>query len=43
VNSFPTLYLLDAKGVIRARDLRGEAVGAKVDELLAELKARGSG
>ena len=43
VNSFPTLYLLDAKGVIRARDLRGEAVGVKVDELLAELKARGSG
>ncbi|MAF67172.1 MAG: hypothetical protein CMJ84_16135 [Planctomycetes bacterium] len=43
VRAYPTVFVLDADGVVRARDLRGAALGAKVDELLAELKARGNG
>ena len=38
VSSWPTSYLIDAEGVIRARDLRGEATKEKVLEVLAELK-----
>jgi len=38
VNSWPTSYLIDAEGVIRARDLRGEATKDKVMEVLAEPK-----
>src|SRR5712672_1354966 len=37
VGSFPTIYVLDQKGVIRFKNVRGEAMGAAVDELLAEL------
>jgi hypothetical protein len=37
VQGWPTLYLLDAKGVIRARDLRDEAaLAAAIERLLAE-------
>lgn len=43
MRAYPTVFVLDADGVVRARDLRGAALGAKVDELLAELKARGNG
>ena len=39
VQSFPTVYVIDAEGVIRARNVRGEALDAKVAELLAELEA----
>jgi alkyl hydroperoxide reductase subunit AhpC len=42
VNAFPTVYILDADGVIRAKNVRGEGLGKKVDELLVELKARGT-
>ena len=38
VQAFPTVYVLDAKGVIRAKGARGEALDAKVAELLAELE-----
>lgn len=39
VSYFPTVYVLDAKGVIRGKDLRGEALDAMVAKLLAEMKA----
>lgn len=39
VSYFPTVYVLDAKGVIRAKGTRGPALDAIVAELLAELKA----
>jgi len=38
VGAFPTIYVLDAKGVIRFRNVRGEAMDKAVDELLAELE-----
>ena len=34
VESIPATFILDAKGVIVARDLRGDALKAKVTELL---------
>ena len=40
VHSFPTIYVLDAKGVIRFTRLRGEALEKAVDDLLAELEAQ---
>lgn len=39
VTGWPTLYILDAKGVIRAKNLRGEPMEAKIDELVAEAEA----
>ena len=39
VRGWPTIYVLDAAGVIRFKNVRGEALDAAVDELLAELKA----
>ena len=33
----PTVYLLDAKGLIRAKDLLGEDLDAAVDALVEEL------
>ena len=39
VHGWPTLYFLDHKGVIRARDVRDEAEMEKlIDDLLAEAK-----
>jgi hypothetical protein len=38
VHGWPTIYVLDGNGVIRARDVRGEAMDRTVDKLLAELK-----
>lgn len=40
VRGYPTMYVLDADGRIAATSLRGKALGAKVDALLAELKTR---
>jgi len=37
VRGWPTIYILDAKGVIRAKELRDAAMEEKVMELLAEL------
>jgi len=36
VSSWPTLYVLDSSGTIRFQDLRGDALDAAVDQLLAE-------
>src|SRR5262245_15767708 len=41
VHGWPTIYFLDAKGVIRAKDLRDEQMEQKVVELLAELRGGG--
>jgi len=38
VRAFPTVYVLDAKGVIRFKDLRDEDLEAAVEKLLAEAK-----
>jgi len=35
VSSFPTIYVLDAQGIIRAKDIRGEATAAAVAKILA--------
>lgn len=37
VRGWPTIYVIDAKGVIRARNLRGNDLESKVNELLAEM------
>jgi peroxiredoxin len=36
VDGFPTIYVLDAKGIIRYKDKRGEELEEAVDKLLAE-------
>lgn len=38
VHGWPTIYVLDAKGVIRYRDVREHALDEAVDALLAELQ-----
>lgn len=38
VSGWPTIYVLDAKGVIRYRDVRDEAMDQAVDALLKELE-----
>ena len=38
ISGWPTIYVLDAKGVIRYRDVRGEEMDQAVDALLAEMK-----
>ncbi len=38
VNGWPTIYIIDAKGVIRYRDLRDEEMEEAVMKLLAEAK-----
>ena len=37
VKGWPTIYVLDHKGVIRYRDVRGKQLDAAVDALLKEL------
>jgi len=37
VRGWPTIYVIDAKGVIRARNLRGEELEHKAEELMREL------
>jgi peroxiredoxin len=39
VHSWPTIYVVDQNGVIRARDLRDDALEKKVEELLAAAKS----
>jgi len=41
VHQFPTIYVLDANGVIRYRDVREEAMSNAVEELLKELGSAG--
>ena len=43
VNSFPTIYVLDHKGVIRFKGIRGEEMDKAVDKLLGELESKGAG
>lgn len=38
VKGWPTIYVLDHKGVIRFKGVRGEEMDKAVDQLLAELK-----
>lgn len=38
VTGYPTIYILDQKGVIRFKDLRGEAMEKAVEQLLAEME-----
>ena len=40
VRGWPTIYVLDADGVIRYRDVRGEDMDRAVDELLKELESK---
>lgn len=40
VRSWPTIFVLDAKGVIRFKNVRGEEMDKAVDALLAEMKAK---
>jgi AhpC/TSA family len=37
VHSWPTIYVLDAKGVIRYKGVRGEAMDKAADALLMEV------
>lgn len=39
VHGWPTIYILDHKGVIRYRDLRDEPMEEAVRKLLAEMEA----
>ena len=39
VEAFPTIYVLDAKGVIRFKDVRDEEMDKAVDSLFAEMEA----
>jgi len=38
VTAWPTIYVLDHKGVIRFKNVRGEEMDKAVDQLLAELE-----
>ena len=40
VKGWPTIYVLDHKGTIRFKGVRGEAMDAAVDTLLAEMGAK---
>lgn len=42
VTGWPTIYVLDHKGVIRFKNTRGEAMDKAVDQLLAEMKEQGA-
>src|SRR5436190_1806067 len=39
VTSWPTIYVIDAKGVIRYKNVRGEAMDRAVETLLKEMGA----
>ncbi len=38
VTGWPTIYIIDHKGVIRDKNKRGEAMDAAVDKLLEEME-----
>ena len=40
VHGWPTIYVLDGSGVIRYRNVRGDAMDRAVDELLAEMEGK---
>ncbi len=37
VSGWPTIYVIDAKGIIRFKNVRGEAMDNAVDKLLGEM------
>ncbi len=39
VSGWPTIYILDAKGVIRYKNARGKAMDEAVDALMKEIEA----
>ena len=39
VRGWPTIYIVDHKGVIRFKNKRGEAMDEAVDQLLAEMQS----
>lgn len=39
VTSWPSIWVIDAKGVIRYRNVRGEAMDKAVDKLLEEMQS----
>ena len=39
VSGWPTIYVLDSEGVIRFKDVRGEAMDKAVNQLLKEMQA----
>ena len=41
VSAWPTIFVLDAKGVIRYKGVRGDAMDKAVDTLLAEIENGG--
>jgi thiol-disulfide isomerase/thioredoxin len=41
VKGFPTIFVLDAKGVIRHKDLRGKELEDAVNDLLKEMEKKG--
>ncbi len=42
VSGYPTIYVLDGNGVIRAKGARGERLGVVVKELIAEMEGTGN-
>ena len=40
VNTWPTIYVLDHEGVIRFKNVRGEAMDQAVEKLLAAMEPR---
>ncbi|SRR5260221_10590569 len=38
VTSWPSIWVIDAKGIIRYRNVRGEKMDEAVDKLLAEME-----
>ena len=40
VRGWPTIYVIDEKGVIRYKNVRGEAMDKAVDALMAEMKKK---
>src|SRR5436305_9717368 len=39
VHGWPTIYVLDAKGVIRYKNVRGDALEAAIQKLLKEMES----
>jgi hypothetical protein len=42
VRGYPTVYVIDAEGMIRAKDAQGDVLDQLVEKLVAELEAAGS-
>jgi hypothetical protein len=40
IHGWPTIYVLDHKGIIRYRDVRGDAMDKAVDTLLNEMEGK---